>query len=67
MCVRAPLLGGAASRVRLVIIPLVTVALATWLGDEPINPSLVVGGLLVVVGVYIGALRPAHAVAREAT
>jgi drug/metabolite transporter (DMT)-like permease len=40
-----------------VIIPLVTVALSTWLDDEPITPALVVGGLLVVVGVYIGALR----------
>ena len=40
-----------------VLIPIVAVALSAWLDDEPIGWSLVVGGLLVLVGVYIGALR----------
>jgi drug/metabolite transporter (DMT)-like permease len=42
-----------------VVIPLVTVALSAWLDDEPIGAGLVFGGLLVLAGVYIGALRPA--------
>lgn len=46
-----------------VLIPFVTVALSAWLDDEPIGLGLVLGGLLVLAGVYVGALRPA--VARE--
>lgn len=44
-----------------VIIPFVTVALSAWLLDEPVGAELVIGGLLIVAGVYVGALRPAHA------
>ena len=40
-----------------VIIPLVTVVLSAWLDNEPISAGLVLGGLLVLVGVYVGALR----------
>jgi drug/metabolite transporter (DMT)-like permease len=40
-----------------VLIPVVTVVLSAWLDDEPIGWSLVLGGLLVLVGVYVGALR----------
>ncbi len=40
-----------------VLVPLVTVALSAWLDDEPVGGGLVVGGLLVLVGVYVGALR----------
>ncbi len=40
-----------------VLIPIVTVVLSAWLDDEPVGPGLVVGGLLVLVGVYVGALR----------
>ena len=40
-----------------VLIPIVTVVLSAWLDDEPIGWSLVLGGLLVLVGVYVGALR----------
>jgi drug/metabolite transporter (DMT)-like permease len=48
-----------------VVIPFVTVLLSAWLDDEPVNASLVAGGLLVLTGVYVGALRPAQtAVAR---
>jgi drug/metabolite transporter (DMT)-like permease len=41
-----------------VVTPVVTVRLSAWLDDEPITTGLVVGGLLVLAGVYIGALRP---------
>jgi drug/metabolite transporter (DMT)-like permease len=40
-----------------VLIPVVTVVLSAWLDDEPIGWSLVLGGLLVLAGVYVGALR----------
>ena len=41
-----------------VLIPIVTVLLSAWLDDESISSSLLLGGLLVLTGVYIGALRP---------
>jgi drug/metabolite transporter (DMT)-like permease len=40
------------------IIPVVTVALSAWLDDEKVGLGLVLGGALVLVGVYIGAIRP---------
>jgi drug/metabolite transporter (DMT)-like permease len=40
-----------------VLIPIVTVVLSAWLDDEPVGIGLVLGGALVLVGVYIGALR----------
>ncbi|HUG88242.1 MAG TPA: EamA family transporter [Actinomycetota bacterium] len=43
-----------------VLIPFVTVALSVWLDDEPVGLGLVLGGLLVLAGVYVGALRPAR-------
>jgi drug/metabolite transporter (DMT)-like permease len=43
-----------------VLIPIVTVTLSAWLDDEPIGTGLVFGGLLVLAGVYVGALRPAR-------
>jgi drug/metabolite transporter (DMT)-like permease len=42
-----------------VLIPVVTVLLSTWIDDEPVGVGLVLGGLLVLTGVYVGALRPA--------
>jgi drug/metabolite transporter (DMT)-like permease len=46
----------------LVLIPLVTVVLSAWLQDERITWAFVAGSILVLVGVYFGALRrPAHA------
>ena len=36
-----------------------TVLLSVWIHDEPIGAGLVLGGLLVLAGVYVGALRPA--------
>lgn len=43
-----------------VLVPFVTVALSAWLDDEPVSAGLVLGGLLVLTGVYVGALRPAR-------
>jgi drug/metabolite transporter (DMT)-like permease len=40
-----------------VLIPIVTVALSAWLDDEPVGVGLVLGGMLVLAGVYVGALR----------
>ena len=42
-----------------VLIPIVTVLLSAWIDDEPISAGLVLGGPLVLAGVYVGALRPA--------
>ncbi len=43
-----------------VLIPFVTVVLSAWLDHEPVGTRLVLGGLLVLAGVYVGALRPAR-------
>ena len=40
-----------------VLIPIVTVVLSALLDDEPIGVGLLLGGALVLVGVYVGALR----------
>jgi drug/metabolite transporter (DMT)-like permease len=45
-----------------VLIPVVTIALSAWLDDESVGTGLLLGGLLVLTGVYIGALRPARTV-----
>ncbi len=44
-----------------VLIPIVTVLLSAWLDDERLTWGLGLGGLLVLAGVYVGALRPARA------
>jgi drug/metabolite transporter (DMT)-like permease len=43
-----------------VLVAFVTVALSAWLDDEPVSAGLTLGGLLVLAGVYVGALRPAR-------
>src|SRR4051795_1738244 len=43
-----------------VLVPFVPVALSAGLDDEPVSAGLVLGGLLVLTGVYVGALRPAR-------
>jgi drug/metabolite transporter (DMT)-like permease len=48
-----------------VLLPFNTVALSTWLDDEPIGFGLLIGGPLILFGVYLGAIRPGR-VAREA-
>ena len=40
-----------------VLIPIVTILLSAWLDNERVGFGLVMGGLLVLVGVYVGALR----------
>lgn len=40
-----------------VLIPFVTVLLSAWLLDEPVGLTLVSGGILILGGVYVGALR----------
>ncbi len=40
-----------------VLTPVVTVLLSAWLDDEPITAGLVLGGVVVLAGVYFGALR----------
>jgi drug/metabolite transporter (DMT)-like permease len=37
--------------------PIVSILLSAWLDDEPVGFGLVLGGLLVLGGVYVGALR----------
>ena len=43
----------------MVVIPFVTVLLSAWLDDEPLQAAVLMGGLLVIAGVYVGALRRA--------
>jgi drug/metabolite transporter (DMT)-like permease len=52
-----------AASYQMVLIPLVTVALSAWLQDEAISWTFAVGGFAVLVGVYVGALRPAGGLA----
>ena len=42
-----------------VLIPVVTVLVSSWLDGETVTIALVAGGLLVLAGVYVGALAPA--------
>jgi drug/metabolite transporter (DMT)-like permease len=49
-----------------VLIPIVAVILSAWLDDEPVGVGLLLGGALVLLGVYIGALRtPEEAVSQH--
>ena len=43
-----------------VLAPVVAIALAAWLFDEAITVGFLIGSVLVLVGVYLGALRPAR-------
>lgn len=42
-----------------VLVPLVGIVLSAWLLDEPITNAFALGSILVLIGVYLGALRPA--------
>ena len=46
-----------AASYQLVVIPLVTVPVSAWLQDERITWSFALGSVLVLIGVYIGALK----------
>jgi drug/metabolite transporter (DMT)-like permease len=41
-----------------VIIPFVTLLLSAWLDNERVGVGPMLGGLVVLAGVYVGALRP---------
>jgi drug/metabolite transporter (DMT)-like permease len=49
-----------------VLVPVVTIVLSAWLDNEKVGFGLVLGGLLVVVGVYVGALRTSQPAAESA-
>ena len=52
----------------MVLIPFVTVLLSAWLDNEPIGTGLLLGGPLILIGVYVGALHRTrtHAVPADA-
>ncbi|MEV7520802.1 DMT family transporter [Streptomyces sp. NPDC091371] len=41
-----------------VVVPVVTIALSSWLDDEELTVGLLLGAPLVLLGVHLGALRP---------
>lgn len=43
-----------------VLIPLVTIVLASWLANEQVTWLFIFGGALVIFGVWVGALAPAR-------
>jgi drug/metabolite transporter (DMT)-like permease len=43
-----------------VLTPPITIVLSAWLDEERIGWGLLFGGVLIVAGVYVGALRPAR-------
>jgi drug/metabolite transporter (DMT)-like permease len=47
-----------ATSYQLVLMPIVTILFAAWLTHEQITGSIVIGGLLVLGGVYVGTLLP---------
>jgi drug/metabolite transporter (DMT)-like permease len=49
--------GPSRSSYAFVVIPVVTIMLSAWLDAEPLTWSLLVGAPLVLLGVYLGALR----------
>lgn len=48
-----------ASSYMFVLFPVVAIGLGAWIADEPVTASAVAGAVLVVMGVWIGALSPA--------
>ncbi len=50
-----------------VVVPPIAVAVSAWLDDEPVGAGLLIGGLLILAGVYVGALRPARIAATRAS
>lgn len=47
-----------------VLFPIVTVLFASWLAGETVSVALIAGGVLVLAGVYVGAIAPADLVQR---
>jgi drug/metabolite transporter (DMT)-like permease len=40
-----------------VLSPFLTLILSAWLDNEPVGAGLFLGGFLILLGVYVGALR----------
>ena len=40
-----------------VVIPPIAIAVSAWLDEEKVGIELILGALLIIVGVYVGALR----------
>jgi len=51
-------LTASAGSYQLVLLPIVTVLFASWFTGEQLTISLLIGGILVLIGVYVGALMP---------
>lgn len=49
-----------ASSYMLVLVPIVTVFFASWLANETVTLAFLIGGTLVLLGVYIGAMAPTN-------
>jgi drug/metabolite transporter (DMT)-like permease len=49
--------GGPRAAYLFVVVPVVAIVVSAWLDDEPLTVSLLVGTPLILVGVYVGALR----------
>jgi drug/metabolite transporter (DMT)-like permease len=47
-----------ATSYQLVLLPIVTVLFASWLAHETVTMAFLVGGVLVLAGVYVGAIAP---------
>ncbi|MCA1645868.1 MAG: DMT family transporter [Chloroflexi bacterium] len=47
-----------ATAYQFLLFPLVTIAVSGWLMGESVGPAVLVGGALVLAGVYVGALAP---------
>lgn len=47
-----------ATSYQLVLLPIVTVLFASWLAHETVTGAFLVGGMLVLAGVYVGAIAP---------
>lgn len=43
---------------QLVLMPIVTVLFSAWLTHETISFTLIIGGVIVLIGVYIGSILP---------
>jgi drug/metabolite transporter (DMT)-like permease len=44
----------------IILITFITVVLSVLLDNEPIGVGMIIGGPLILVGVYVGAIRPSR-------
>jgi drug/metabolite transporter (DMT)-like permease len=45
-----------------VLLPVTTLLFSHWITGEEVGPELLLGGVLILIGVYIGALRPGRTI-----